>query len=109
MIKTRLSNRELKRAVKNHSCAVCGGGFYSLIQKGDTRATVLPNRELVHRTCVPKPEEPDYSRSYGLPPDHRAWAVLNRVKNALEATDYTLDAIWEAAEKHVENKRRKGQ
>lgn len=106
MIKTRLSNRELKRAVKNHVCAVCGGEFYNSFQKADTRAMVLPNRDLVHLYCAP---EPDYSQGYGLSPQHRAWSVLNRVKNALDATGYTLDAIWEAAEKHMENKRRKGQ
>ena len=97
MRKTRLSNKELKRAVKNHSCAVCGGDFYSPFTHADTRAMVLSNRDVVHRYCAPKPEEPDYSNNYGLQP------------NALDATDYTLDAIWEAAEKHMENKRRKGQ
>ena len=56
-----------------------------------------------------KQEQPDYSRNYGLPDNHRAWIVLNRVKNALDADDYTLDAIWEAAEKRMEEKMRNDQ
>lgn len=106
MRKNHLSQRELGLAVQNHECAVCGQGFERVFAQTYDIPVVLPgSRELVHRRCWVFPygfkvtdAHIDYSKRYGLPTGHRAWSVLNRVKNALNAKDYTLDAIEDAAD-----------